>query len=104
MHEPWTLDLVWWVTAVELPAMGALFWLAWRNRRDFDDALDDLRHGLDAAVARLRESLAAYKLEVAKSYASIAYLKEVERRLTAHLLRIEDKLDSTGRRAGGGAP
>lgn len=103
MQEPWTLNLVWWVTAVELPALAGLFWLAWRNRRDFDAAIEDVRHSLDTALAGLRESLAAYKLEVAKSYASIAYLKEVERRLTAHLLRIEDKLDSTCRRQTGGA-
>ena len=42
----------------------------------------------------MRESLAAYKLEVAKTYVSFATLKDVEQRLTDHLLRIETKLDS----------
>ncbi|TAN54916.1 MAG: hypothetical protein EPN26_06160 [Rhodospirillales bacterium] len=41
----------------------------------------------------LREALSAYKLEVAKSYASIGYIKDIERRLTEHLVRIESKLD-----------
>jgi hypothetical protein len=41
----------------------------------------------------MREGLADYKLEVAKNYVSIAYLKDVERRLTDHLLRIDAKLD-----------
>jgi hypothetical protein len=50
----------------------------------------------------LRDNLAAYKLEVAKNYASITYLKEVERRLTGHLIRIEDKLDNHRPNAGGG--
>ena len=50
----------------------------------------------------LRESLAAYKLEVAKSYASIPYLKEVERQLTSHLVRIENKLDGSIARPGSG--
>ncbi len=50
----------------------------------------------------VRDSLSAYKLEVAKSYASIVYMKEVERRLTGHLVRIEDKLDSYRSGEGGG--
>jgi hypothetical protein len=38
--------------------------------------------------------LADFKLDIARNYASIAYLKDVENRLTAHLLRIEAKLDA----------
>ncbi|HYI71659.1 MAG TPA: hypothetical protein VEX87_18010 [Skermanella sp.] len=41
----------------------------------------------------MRESLSAYKLEVAKTYVSVGYLKDIERRLTDHLLRIDAKLD-----------
>jgi len=95
MYDPSTLDLIWWITAVELPVMAGLFWLGWRTRRDLETALDDARHEADAGIAYVREKLSAFKLEVAKSYASISYLKEVERRLTHHLLRIEDKLDRT---------
>ena len=103
MHPTWTLDLIWWITAVELPALGGLYWLAWRNRRDADAGLDLLRRQADAGERALREALAAYKLEVATSYVSIPYLREVEARLTDHLIRIEAKLD---RSAGlmGGAP
>ena len=96
MQETWTLDLVWWITVVELPALAGLFWFGLRSRRDSDDALDGCRERCSSDVAQVREALAAYKLEVAKSYASIPYLKEVERRLTAHLVRIEDKLDRKG--------
>ena len=101
MHAP-ALDLIWWITAVEIPALAGLFWLGWRNRRDADVAIDDARHEFETGLAYLRESLAAYKLEVAKSYASIPYLKEVERRLTAHLVRIENKLDGAPRASSGG--
>lgn len=94
MHETLTLDAMWWISAVELPALAGLFWMIWRARRDTDDALIDIRHDYEVAVGLQRETLAAYKLEVAKTYASIPYLKEVERRLTGHLVRIEDKLDS----------
>jgi len=101
MTSSWTPDLLWWITAVELPVLAGLFWLNWRTRRDVDVALDDSRHECETGLLWLRDSLAAYKLEVAKSYASITYLKEVERRLTSHLIRIEDKLDMRRPGAGG---
>ncbi len=96
MIESWNVDVIWWITAVELPTLAALFWLSWRNRRDADRAIEHNRWTFEAKLAGLRENLAAYKLEVAQSYASIGYLKEVERRLTDHLVRIEDKLDAAG--------
>jgi hypothetical protein len=102
MPDAWTVNVVWWITAVEIPALAGLYWLAWRNRRDADGAIDKTRAALDARLANLRDSLSAYKLEVAKSYASIAYIKEVEKRLTGHLVRIEDKIDSVNIRRGGG--
>ena len=102
MQEP-ALNLIWWITAVEIPALAGLFWLGWRNRRDADAAVDDAKYEFETGLTYLRESLAAYKLEVAKSYASITYLKEVERRLTAHLVRIENKLDGIPRASSGGA-
>ena len=37
--------------------------------------------------------LAAYKTEVAKEYASIVYLKDMENRIVARIGKIEDKLD-----------
>ncbi len=101
LQDPWTINVIWWISAVEIPALAGLFWINWRNRRDVDDALDDARHEFETGLTYLRESLSAYKLEVAKSYASIPYLKEVERRLTAHLIRIENKLDIVPRAPGG---
>ena len=93
MTEMMNFNLTWWITVVELPAMATLFWLIWRARRDADTALDDCRLELETGLQFLRDGLSAFKLEVAKNYASIAYLKEVERRLTDHLVRIEEKID-----------
>lgn len=101
MHPQWTLDLIWWITVVELPALGGLFWLTWRNRRDADGAIEVLRRRTDSSLTALREGLAAYKLEVATTYVSIPYLREVEARLTDHLVRIEAKLDRSVGLAGG---
>lgn len=89
-----SIDLSWWITAVELPVMGGLFWLIARLRRDAESALETVRARAETAQAQVRESLAAYKLEVAKTYVSVATLKDVERRLTDHLLRIETKLEN----------
>jgi hypothetical protein len=98
-----SLSAVWWITAVEMPALAGLFWLITRVRDDADKAVDELRSRADNAAAQVRESLAAYKLEVAKSYAGVGHLKEVEKRLSDHLLRIEHKLEIAGPPACGGA-
>ncbi len=90
-----SLDIIWWITAVELPVLAALFWMNWRTRDDVEESLNELDQRFTHSLAQTRESLAAYKLEVAKSYVTISYLKDVERRLTGHLLRIEAKLSST---------
>ncbi|MBK1699253.1 hypothetical protein [Rhodovibrio salinarum] len=92
----WTFDPIWWITAVELPALAGLFVLIWRARRDAQDALDRLAHRLDGANSGTRDQLAAFKVDVATTYASIPALRESEGRLTAHLVRIEKKLDSLG--------
>ena len=86
------LDIIWWITAVELPVLAALFWLNWRNKESMEEQVNALDQRVTLTMAQTRESLAAYKLEVAKSYVTISYLKDVERRLTGHLLRIEAKL------------
>lgn len=101
MPPTWSVDLIWWISAVELPALGALFWMIWRARADADTGIEDNRRTFERGLAQQREALAAYKLEVAKSYASISYIKDVEKRLTAHLERIEHKLDAKTAPAGG---
>lgn len=87
----WPPDLMWWITAVELPALAGLFVLIWRARRELESAIDETA-----------EDLADFKLDVAKNYASQAALKETEQRLTDHLIRIEQKLDDFGRTRSGG--
>lgn len=85
----------WWVTAVELPVLSGLFWLIWRGKREAEISIRHLRDVVESRNSQMREALAAFKLEVAKSYASISDMKEIEGRLVAHLLRIEAKLDTT---------
>ncbi len=88
-------ELAWWITVVDVPALTGLFVLIWRTRRDHEQAVKHLRDVVDTRNNQLRDALAAFKLEVAKSYASISDMHELESRLVGHLLRIEAKLDTT---------
>lgn len=88
------LTLAGWITAFELPALAGLFWLVLRLKREGEETLHAIAARLDQGLDRAREALAEYKLEVAKTYASLESLRSVEERLTAHLLRIEAKLDA----------
>jgi len=87
------IDPSWWLSAVELPALAGLFWLIQRQRDQLLQMQESASRDHRMAQQALRAALADYKLEVAQSYASIRLLKEVETRLTEHLLRIEAKLD-----------
>ena len=87
--------LVWWITVVDLPVMTGMFWLILRNRHDAEIMIDNLSETLDVRCTQLREGLSAFKLEAAKSYASISDVKDMDNRIISHLLRIEAKLDQT---------
>lgn len=92
-------DLIWWVTVIDLPVTAALFGLILKTQQDNDHELDEMHHLLERRNEQLRDALNAFKLEVAKNYASQTDLKELEKRLVGHLLRIEAKLDSTALKA-----
>lgn len=92
-------DLVWWITVIDLPAMAGLFWLIWRTRQDTEDTAAHLQTLLERRTEQLRDALNAFKLEVAKTYASQNDLRQVELRIVDHLLRIEAKLDATALKA-----
>lgn len=88
-------DLSWWITVIDLPTLAGLFWLIWRTRHDHASEIMHLRVVMESRHAQLREALSAFKLEVAKSYASVSDMRDLEGRLVSHLLRIEAKLDTT---------
>lgn len=88
-------DLLWWITVVDLPAMAGLLLMIWRTRSDTNKAISHIQITLDRRCDQLRDALYAFKLEVAKSYASQKDLRNVESRIIEHLLRIEAKLDKT---------
>lgn len=97
-------DLMWWVTVIDIPALAGLFWLFWTGRQSTEQELDRLYQLIEKRHAQMRESLSAYKLEAAKTYAGVHDVREIETRLINHLLRIEHKLDSTALKAASLSP
>ncbi len=95
MNNFFESGLIWWITAVDLPVLSGLFWFTLRIKSDADDAIDLLHETLEVRTSQLREGLSAFKLEVAKTYASVTDMKDLEGRIVSHLLRIESKLDRT---------
>ena len=90
-----SIDMAWWITGIELPCLAGLFWMIWRARREGEMSVARLRDVVESRNAQMREALGAFKLEVAKNYAAVSDLRDVEERLVSHLLRIESKLDAT---------
>lgn len=89
--------------AVQAPMMAALFWMMHGLRRGLSERLPPLDdpppHRDPDALARTRDELAAFKLEVARTYVPLSLIRDVDQRLTQQLLRIEEKLDAATRAA-----
>jgi hypothetical protein len=92
VNEEWTISWVWWITAVEVPALGCLFWLTHHGRREAERALLRVYREIQSNLNMVLENLAQSKLDAARFYATVADLKDVEKRLTDHLLRLEARL------------
>ncbi|SHJ84209.1 hypothetical protein SAMN02745194_03514 [Roseomonas rosea] len=104
-------DPQWISAAVETPLMAVLAWMLHSLRRSITQAPDpglsppvqppsrpDLTQH-QASLERTRDDLAAFKLEVARTYVPLSLIRDVDGRLTAHLIRIEQKLDEATRAA-----
>ena len=87
------IEPTWWISVVEAPIVAALFWMVHGLRRDLHDRIDRTAEREGDAVARTRDDLADFKLEVARSYVPLSLIRDVDRRLSQHLLRIEEKLE-----------
>ncbi len=87
------MDLAWWIQVVEVPLIGGFFlWI--RNQISaVEHLVERLRENYAFHVDAIRKDLADYKLDVARNYASMSAMKDLETRLTDHLLRIEKKLE-----------
>lgn len=81
----------------EAPVSILLLWLVHGIKRDLDRRIDrgDVRE-MDG-LARTREDLTDFKLEVARTYVPLSLIRDVDQRLSEQLLRIEEKLEALRR-------
>lgn len=91
------IDPSWWITAVEAPILGALFYMLHGLRKDLHDRIERGSERESDALHRTRDDLAEFKLEVARTYVPLSLIRDVDRRLSQHLLRIEQKLEEVAR-------
>lgn len=93
------ITIEWWVRVIELPILAGLFKLMWDIKRDVIARIEriELRHA--ETTADLRAEIASFKLEVARGYVPIQMMRELDRRMSMQLMRIEEKLDVLGPRA-----
>lgn len=92
---PFSHDLSWWISVIEIPLFSGLFWLFWKDRQDNEATLWSLQKSFNFRANTLLQSFNDFRLEVTRDYAQSNDLKELEARLTAHLLRIQAKLETT---------
>ena len=86
------------VTVVQTKMLIALFWMLHGIRRELDRRIErgDLRQ--TDGLSRTRDELAAFKLEVARTYVPLSLMRGVDQRITDHLIRIEAKIEEVAHR------
>jgi hypothetical protein len=92
VSEEWSMSWMWWTTAIEAPVLGCMFWLIHHGRRESERALLRIYREIQGNLNMVLDNLAQSKLEIARFYATVTDLKDVEQRLTDHLLRLETRL------------
>ncbi len=94
---PIQIEPTWWISMIEIPIVAALFHMLHGLRKDLHARIDRSDERETEALGRTREDLAAFKLEVARTYVPLSLVRELDRRLAQQLLRIEAKLDEVSR-------
>ncbi|MBM3589281.1 MAG: hypothetical protein FJX33_16110 [Alphaproteobacteria bacterium] len=91
------IDPNWRFTAIEAPVVAALFLMLHCLRRELHARI---QRGDDRdwdALTRTREDLAQFKLEVARTYDPLSLIRDLDRRSSGHLIRIEENLEDVSR-------
>ena len=94
---PIQIEPLWWITAVEAPVVAALFWMIHGLRRDMQERIERGDQRDSDALTRTRDELAQFKIEVARTYVPLSLIRDLDRRISDHLIRIEEKLEEVSR-------
>lgn len=88
--------------ASDAPLAALMLWMLHNLRRDMQakDANPTAPPPADGKQPETaRDELAAFKLEVARTYVPLSLIRDLDSRLSLHLVRIEEKLDEVSRAA-----
>ena len=91
------IEPTWWIAVIEVPVVAALFRLVHGIKQEIQNRIERGDTRDSEAVARARDKLAEFKLEVARTYVPLSLIRDVDQRLSSHLLRIEGKLEGIRR-------
>ena len=91
------IEPTWWISVIEVPVVAALFRMIYMLKQDIQNRIDRGDARDSEAVSRTREDLAEFKLEVARTYVPLSLIRDLDQRLSSHLLRIEGKLEGLRR-------
>ena len=94
---PIQIEPTWWITAIEAPIVAALFYMIHGLRRDVNERIERGDQRDSDALSRTREDLAQFKIEVARTYVPLSLIRDLDRRIADHLVRIEEKIDGVTR-------
>lgn len=81
----------------EAPITVLLLWLVLGIKRDLDRRIEKGDRREMDGLARTRQELTDFKLEVARTYVPLSLIRDVDQRLSEQLLRIEEKLEDLRR-------
>ena len=94
---PIQIEPQWWITVIEAPIVAALFWMIHGLRKDKHERIDRGDQRDSDALTRTRDELAQFKVEVARTYVPLSLIRDLDRRISDHLIRIEEKLEEVSR-------
>ncbi len=83
----------------DAPLALVLVWMLVNLRREIATRADPSPASASPPPDTAREDLAAFKLEVARTYVPLSLIRDLDARLTQQLARFEEKLDEVSRAA-----
>jgi hypothetical protein len=88
--------------AADAPLVMLVLWMIHMLRREVQarqDAPPPAAPPMPQGVFQGRDDLTEFKLEVARTYVPLSLIRDLDSRLSLHLVRIEEKLDEVSRAA-----
>lgn len=92
-------DVLWLLAGVDIPVILSLLVAIIRHYKETEKRFNDHEKMCDLLRLELENKLIDQTVKMSNEYARISVVREVERRVVSHLLRIESKLDVTALKA-----